>query len=56
MTMEETTELPPLSRLDQLAVNAYVRSIQAGMRTINEVLVRLQLHVAVQLETANANT
>lgn len=53
--MEETTELPPLSRLDQLAVNAYVRSIQAGMRTINEVPVRLQPYVAAQLEAANAN-
>lgn len=53
--MEEATELPPLSRLDQLAVNAYVRSIKADMRTINEVPVRLQPYVTTQLEVANAN-
>lgn len=53
--MGETTELPPLSRIDQLAVNAYVRSIQAGMRTINEVPVRLQPYVTAQLGELDGN-
>ena len=48
--MADTIELPPLSKLDQLAVNAYVRSIQAGNRTIDEVLPRLQPYVLAQLE------
>lgn len=53
--MEETMELPPLSKLDQSAVNAYVRSIRAGMRTIDEVPVRLQPYVIAQMEASNAN-
>lgn len=56
---EEKTEdpvvLPPLSRLDQLAVNAYIRSINAGNRTIDEVLPRLKPYVIAQMEASNAN-
>lgn len=53
--MEEMTELPPLSKLDQSAVNAYIRSIRAGIRTIDDVLPRLQPYVIAQMEASDVN-
>lgn len=53
--MEQHYTLDELSTLDQLAVNTYVRLIQAGRRTLESVPPRLQPYVAAQLENTDAN-
>lgn len=54
--MEKQYALDELSALDQLAVNTYVRLIQANRWTFESVPPRLQPYVAAQLEVANADS